>query len=80
MHRSSIDPELAAFARRERTRALCIYANSQILQNVSAEHGRRPARRATDEALAQAIAASTGIADERLRQAIGRLGAAIKGT
>ncbi len=32
----------------------------------------RPARRATNEALAQAIAASTGIADERLRQAIGR--------
>jgi hypothetical protein len=37
-----------------------------------------PQRPAIDETLAQSIAAKTGIADDRLRSAIGRLGAAIK--
>jgi hypothetical protein len=40
----------------------------------------RPQRPAIDEELAQSIAAQTGIVDDRLRSAIGRLGAAIKGT
>jgi hypothetical protein len=40
----------------------------------------KPQRPAIDEELAQSIAAQTGIADDRLRSAIGRLGAAIKGT
>ena len=40
----------------------------------------KPQRPAINEELAQSIAAQTGIADERLRSAIGRLGAAIKGT
>jgi hypothetical protein len=38
----------------------------------------KPQRRSIDENLAQSIAAQTGIADDRLRAAIGRLGAAIK--
>jgi hypothetical protein len=38
----------------------------------------RPQRPAIDEKLAQSIAARSGIADDRLRSAIGRLGAAIK--
>jgi hypothetical protein len=38
----------------------------------------RPPRTAIDEKLAQSIAARSGIADDRLRSAIGRLGAAVK--
>lgn len=42
---------------------------------------RKPKRPAIDEKLAAGIAAGmTGIADEKLRAALGRLGAAIKGT
>jgi len=40
----------------------------------------KPQRPRIDEELAQSIAAGTGIADERLRAAIGRLGAAVKKT
>jgi len=40
---------------------------------------RKPQRPAIDETLAESIAAKTGITDDRLRSAIGRLGAAIKG-
>jgi hypothetical protein len=38
----------------------------------------KPQRPRIDETLAQSIAAQTGIADDRLRAALGRLGAAIK--
>ena len=40
----------------------------------------KPQRPRIDENLARSIAAGTGIADERLRVAIGRLGAAVKRT
>jgi hypothetical protein len=40
----------------------------------------KPQRPRIDEELAQSIAAQTGIADDRLRAALGRLGAAIKRT
>jgi hypothetical protein len=40
----------------------------------------KPQRPGIDEKLAESIAAGTGIADDRLRAAIGRLGAAVKRT
>jgi hypothetical protein len=40
----------------------------------------KPQRRSIDEKLAQSIAAQSGIADDSLRVAIGRLGAAVKRT
>jgi hypothetical protein len=39
---------------------------------------RKPQRAAIDQILAASIAGETGIADDRLREAMGRLGAAIK--
>jgi hypothetical protein len=56
-------------------------AGLALRQAPLARRGRKRERRQVDESLAAAIAGQmTGIADDRLRAALGRLGAAIKRT